>query len=132
MRNVIGILLFLLAGSVQAENAYCSAPGVTFEVKENLVKFFYAQSAIEDPSLANGYTLTCVHHIRKFSQARKGNEYVLTFSEPNDQFGESLDCRVHIVEAASKYHIYTTSCVTECMKFNHRLENVGNICRNVK
>jgi hypothetical protein len=131
MRSVIGVVLYLLAGSIHAGNAHCSAPGVTFEIKDNQVSFFYATSSIAHPDLANGYTLTCVHHIGKFSKFKNGNEYVLAFSEENDQYGESRNCKVHIVETGPKFHIYTTECVSECMKFDQQLEMVGNTCHSV-
>jgi hypothetical protein len=132
MRNCLGIFLFLLAGLVQAENIHCSKSGVDFEIKEQRVAFFYAQSSVSSPDLANGYTLTCVHHIGKFSQSKTDNEYVLTLNESNDQYGESKDCKVHITDSGSKFHLYTTNCVSECMKFNYQLEKVGNDCRVVK
>ncbi len=106
-------------------------PGVSFEIKNQQVTFFYAQSSISHPDLASGYTLTCVQHIGKFSQSRNRNGYVLTFGEKDDQYGESSNCKVHIKETASKYHIYTIGCLSECMKFNHQLDKSGGNCRQL-
>jgi len=110
----------------------CSKPGVDFEIENQQVTGFYAQSSASDPDLANGYTLTCVQHIGKFSQSRNDNEYVLSFNESNDQYGESKLCKVHITDEGEKYHLYTTDCVSECMKFNYQIKKVGKDCRVAK
>jgi hypothetical protein len=129
MHKCLGIFLLLLPALVQAESIRCSRPGVNFKIKEQRVTSFNAQSAVSSPDLANGYTLTCVQHIDKFSQSKTNNEYVLSFNEANDQYGESENCKVHIEDKGSEIHLYTTACVSECLKFNYQIEKVGNDCK---
>lgn len=121
-----------LAASAHGESIRCSEHGVEFEVKDHRITFFYAQSSMSDPDLANGYSLTCVQHLDNFSQSTKDNEYVLSFSEPDDQYGESTRCKVHITDAGATFHLHTTNCVSECMKFDYRLQKSGADCHVAK
>jgi uncharacterized protein len=118
--------------TVHTNSIHCSKPGVDFEIRGQRITSFYAQSAISDPDLANGYSTTCVQHIDKFSQSKKDKELILSFNESNDQYGESVSCKVHVADLGKKFHLYTTDCVSECMKFNYQLKKVGNDCRAVK
>ncbi|HKB60642.1 MAG TPA: hypothetical protein VKC56_11425 [Gallionellaceae bacterium] len=134
MKHIIWVVLawFALAASAHAEGIHCSQQGVDFEVKDHRITFFYAQSSISDPDLANGYSLTCVHHIDNFSQSIKNNEYVLSFNESDDQYGESTRCKVYLTDGRGTFHLYTTNCVSECMKFDYRLKKSGADCHVAK
>src|SRR6267142_412803 len=121
------MLVMLITHSAKAESFRCGKVGIEFEIKDGRVTTFNAQKAVQDESLANGYTLTCVQHISKFSQSRRGKEYTLRYTS-DGQYGESQNCSVLITELASSFRVQSSNCHSECMNLNFDFDKKGNEC----
>lgn len=102
--------------------------GLNFSIRDGVVTEFNAVTTISDSDLARGYTNTCVRHIGNFHQIAGGGEYALQFSQSDDQYDESSDCRVYIKDLKSKFHIYSSNCRSECMKFNFEMNKADKDC----
>ncbi len=89
--------------------------GVDFVIADGIVTDFNAVTAVDDPDMARGYTVTCRQHIGKFYQTIGGKNYVLQVLPTQNQFGESEDCQVHIESFRAMFHIRTSNCRSECM-----------------
>ena len=109
-----------------ADRYLCTGAGASFEIKDGVITRFYSQTAVEGEEFALGYTLTCVQHIDKFIQVKNENMYVLQFSEDNDQYGETRDCRVLIQDLGSLYRVRSSRCSSECMQFDFKINK--NAC----
>lgn len=103
----------------------CTAASASFEIKDGVITRFYSQTAAEGEEFARGYTLTCVQHIDNFTQVKDEKMYVLQFSETNDQYGETKDCRVLIQDLGSQYRVRSSRCSTECMQFDFKIEKAS-------
>lgn len=106
----------------------CAGMGVNFEIRDGIIVNFYSTSTVSSPDLALGYTNTCIQHIGKFYQIGGGKDYVLQFNSPDDQYGESLNCQVHIEDLDSKFHARSVNCLSECMKFDFEVNKNGKDC----
>ena len=106
----------------------CAGMGVSFGIRDGIIVDFYSTSSVSSPDLALGYTNTCIQHIGKFYQIGGGKDYVLQFNSHDDQYGESLNCQVHIEDIDSKFHARSSSCLSECMKFDFEVNKKGNEC----
>jgi hypothetical protein len=136
IRASLAIICMLTFVSSEAADFRCSKPGfdpaVSFVLKNGQVTDFIATSALSGKEFAQGYTLTCVQHIGKFSQAARDNEYVLRFRMENDQYGESQNCKVVIEESESTFRVRTVGCRSECMKFDFRVSKKGTNCYRIQ
>lgn len=110
---------------------HCTERGVDFEIKDGVITQFYSSTAVEGEEYANGYTLTCAQHIGLFSQVKDDSIYVLQITGENKitgtpQIGESTNCRVLIEDLGTHFHVHSSRCELECMKFDFKIEK--NVC----
>lgn len=105
-----------------------SSMGLNFSIRDGIITEFNAVTTISDSDLARGYTNTCVQHIGNFYQTAGRGEYALQFSQPENQYGESPDCKFYIKDIRSKFQVYSSNCRSECMKFNFEVNKTGKDC----
>lgn len=123
--KVLGITAFTKKGMGLYR---CSGKGVNFEIRDGIITDFYSASVVSSPDFANGYTKTCAMYKDDFYQTKGGEGYVLQFNSPDDQYGESLNCQVHIENFDSKFHARSLNCLSECMKFDFEVNKNGKDC----